>query len=305
MTIDQGWTEDPSTLLQQRALVAMADDDLVQSSVLAEQFSVSPEAVGHAFDILSGKGLVRTFERTLAETFTGEAMRTANGKSLVSQWDALRSAGRTKRACMAAMLSWLDAHEGESIAGTDSFAGDVRSYFFGLPFSSEYLVAAARELKEHGLISGTGTWGGPVLRPAITTLGKVVLARHNGDLVEWEASRQASGTTVSVSGSTGVAIATNSPGATQTVTVVSASEQVLNLASALEAMMPILQLEPAQFASATGLVAQLREAAPEAETNPSKVKALVGMVRDVATNAVGGAAGSALFALAEQVAQSL
>lgn len=278
-------------------------DDLHDATKIGELLGAAGREVGQVFELLVQRGLAGAFPRRLGDSYTHEAGLKAPGKALKSEWIAAQTPGRTKMACMAAMLSWLDARDGETIAETDTFACDARSYFFGLPFAPETVVAAARELKDQGLI--TGTWGGPVLRPAITNLGKVVLTRHGGDLVEWEASKQAGGTNVSVNGSTGINIATNSPGLTQTITVTSTSEQVLNLAAALEQMLPILQLDEAQYASATDLVAQLRNAVPEAETNPSKLRALLGMVRDIGINAAGGAAGSGLVLLVEQVAHHL
>lgn len=61
---------------------------------------------------------------------------------------------------------------------------------------------------------------------------------------------------ISIHNSTGVAVANNSPNASQSITVTtSVVDQVLNLATALRAMIPVLQLEPAQEASTHGLVA--------------------------------------------------
>lgn len=140
------------------------------------------------------------------------------------------------------------------------------------------------------------------MRPAITTLGKVVVARRGGDLVDWKAATSGNGG-ISIHNSTGVAVPDNSPNASQSIAATTnVADQALNLAAALQAEIPALQLEPAQEASAHDLVVQLQQSAPESESSPDKAKQLVSAVRDIAA---GGAAGSALVVLAEQVATNL
>ena len=114
------------------------------------------------------------------------------------------------------------------------------------------------------------------------------------------------GDTFHISNSSGVAVANRSPGAQQAVHVTTdAREQVLNLASALEQMAPALGLESADVARAAGLAAQLREAADVVEEEPQKARGLLNAVKAIAANGTGSAAGAALVALVEAVAQSL
>ncbi len=302
---DQGWTDNPSELLYYRVVHTM-DDELHDATKIAELVGSEGRAVGQVFELLVQQGLADAFPRRLSDSYTHDARLKATGMAKKSEWIAAQTPGRTKRACVAALLSWLDARDGETISSTDDFTHDVRAYFFGIPFKPSTIVAAAKELKDLDLIKGTGTWGGPVMRPAITTLGKVVVGRHGGDLVEWQAAAQGNGGGISIHNSTGVAVANNSPNASQSIIVTAnVADQVLNLAAALQAMIPVLQLEPAQEASAYGLVVQLQQSAPEIDSSPGKVKQLVSAVRDIAVNAAGGAAGSALVALAEQVASNL
>ncbi|MGA9746338.1 MAG: hypothetical protein WBQ50_02670 [Nocardioides sp.] len=304
VTADRGWTDNPSELLYYRVVHTM-DDELHDATEIAELVGSEGRDVGQVFELLVQQGLAGAFPRRLSDSYTHDAGLKATGKAKKSEWIAAQTPGRTKRACVAALLSWFDARDGETISSTDDFAGDVRAYYFGIPFESSTIVAAAKELKNLDLIKGTGTWGGPVMRPAITTLGKVVVARHGGDLIDWQAATQGNGG-ISIHNSTGVAVANNSSNASQSITVTTnVADQVLNLAAALQAMIPVLELEPAQEASAHGLVVQLQQSAPESESSPRKVKQLVSAVRDIAVNAAGGAAGSALVALAEQVASNL
>jgi hypothetical protein len=302
---EQAWTDDPAELLRRRVLRLMADDVVEQGALIAERLGEDPKDVGHAWDVLAGNHLVRAFEPSLAETYTTQAMRTPAGRALVSRWDAQSGVGNLKRSCSAALLAWLGALDGQDVGSTDEFTGDVRAFHFGVAYESELVAKAARDLKSLGLIEGTATWGGPIVRPAITPLGQLVASRHGGDVLAWQMSRGAE-TTVHVTGSTGVVVAANSPNAQQSVTVTATiAEQVLNLAAALEAMIPVLQLEGADEAQARGLALELKQAAPEASSNPARTSRLVAAVRDIAVNAAGGAAGSALVALASQVAANL
>lgn len=304
VTGDRGWTDNPSELLYYR-VVHLMSDDLHDARKIGELLDVTGREVGQVFDLLLQEGLAGAHPARLGDSYTHGAGLTAAGKAKRAEWLAAQGAGRARRACAAALLNWLDAHDRERVSGTDKFVEDVRSYYFGVPFEPSVIAACARELKELDLIKGVGTWGGPVVRPELTPLGRLVVSRYGGDVVEWQLANQGGGG-ISIHNSTGVAVATNSPGASQSVTVTTnAADQVLNLAAALEAMLPVLGLEPAQEASARGLVVQLQQVAPEVEADPGKVKRLVGAVRDVAVNAAGGAAGTALVALADQVAGSL
>jgi hypothetical protein len=256
---------------------------------------------------MESAGLITTSPLTLADRYPSNAILTGIGRGEVSDWNAARSAGKTQRACEAAMLSWLDAHEGEQILSTDEFKGDVRAHMYGEPFTDEVLMKAARTLHQHGLISGSPTFGGATLRPAITPMGRGVVAQHNGNIAAWlGSSRSGGGDTFHITGSTGVTVANRSPGAQQSVHVTTdAREQVLNIAAALEQMMPSLGLEPADQAKAFGLVGQLKEAAEQVEEKPGRVRSLIESVKQIAVAGTGAAAGTGLVALAEVVLHSI
>ncbi len=70
-------------------------------------------------------------------------------------------------------------------------------------------------------------------------------------------------------------------------------------------MTPALGLEPVDVARAAGLVGQLREAAEVVDSDPSRARKLLDTVKVIATEGAGSAAGTALVALVEAVAQNL
>lgn len=305
---DKGWTADPAQLLRYQVVIAL---DGNQSDVynVAQVLGVEPAAVGDVYRALVDRRLATTFTRRAGAEFPEDATLTGSGRALLSEWNAARTPSGTKRACIAAMLDWLDANDGVAIQSSDDFARDVRAHFYGQRFDIDVQIGVARDLHSQKLLTGTpiGGGSGPVIQPQITTLGRVVSTKHAGDLVSWQSATDGgSRTTINVSGSTGVTVASNSPGAQQSVHVTTdVSEQLLNLAAALEQMMTSLGLGPADFAAANGLVPQLREAAGEAEADPGKARRLLETFKAVVVNGTGSAAGTALVALAQQISENL
>lgn len=305
MTAEPGWTDNLHTLLRHRVMTAMAqgETDCVD---IAHALPCGPDEVQDVFSWLVAENLAGHSQLRGGDKGPHDASLNAHGRAVVRKWEAASTPGRMKRAGEAALLSWLDAHDGERIASTDDLANDVRGFYFGEPFSAELLREAAREVSKLELITGTRTWGGPVLRPRITPLGRGVVSQHRGDLGAWLAATSlGGGDTFHISNSTGVTVANRSPDAQQSVYVsTDAREQVLNLASALEQMTSALGLEPADVVRAAGLVGQLRDAAEVVVTEPEKARGLLNTVKTIAVNGTGSAAGTALVSLVEAVAQS-
>ena len=308
MTDELAWTEDPHTLFKFRVVRVMAtgESDCVD---IAHALTAGPEDVSEVFAELVAEGLAGHAPLRGGDRLPHDAMLKVEDRALVRRCDGAATPAAVKRACTAAMLSWLDAREGERVAHTFELAEDVRGHFYGVPFPNPVMYVVGQELREAGLIKIAGAAsGGPHFRPTITALGRAVLARHGGDLAAWAAANmERGGDTFHITDSTGVVVANRSPGTHQTVHVTSdVREQTLNLAAALEQMYPsALGLEPAELARAAGLVVQLREAADKVETDPGKLRRLLGVLREVAVSGAGGAAGTGLVALAEVIAQNL
>lgn len=303
---EPGWTENPAELLKYRVMAVMerGESDCVE---IAHALTCGPDEVRDVFEWLVAADMAGHTPLRGGDTQPHDAFLNAHGKARVREWQAARTPGRTKRACEAALLAWLDARDGETIPSTNDLLKDVRGYYFGEPFSDDTIGQAAKEVLDHGLIRGHRTSVPGVLRPAITPLGRAVLTQHGGDLGAWLATSSGQrGDTFHISNSTGVTVANRSPGAQQSVHVTTdAREQILNVASALEQMTPALGLGPADVARAAGLVGQLREAAEVVEEEPERARGLLNTVKAIAVNGTGSAAGTALVALVEAVAHSL
>lgn len=125
------------------------------------------------------------------------------GEALVQTRSEQRKNPRLRAAaCREALLDWC------YIAGVDvslrEFAGDVRAHFEGEPFSQDEREAAARDLREKGLITGKGTLQNQILRVGITAVGKSVVEDHDSSVKAYESQGRspASVTTIHIEGST-------------------------------------------------------------------------------------------------------
>lgn len=297
---DQAWTDNPKVLLDRRVLAHLVDEpSKMNYPDVAAALEADDDEVARAFLSLEANGLVKTGDHRASLKYPHSAVATPSGRSVAAGWQAKGTAGMLKRECIAAMLAWLDANDGERLMGTDAFMGDVRSFFYAQPFPEAVIVEAAKALKEANLIKGTGTWGGLVMRPAITPLGTSVLQKHGGNLAAWQGAAEGTGGhTVNIHNSTGVAVSTNSPGSVQNVHVISnRSEQVLNLAAALEQATPALGLTPQDVERAAGLVRDLRASAEVADTEPERAKGFIEAAKEIAVAGTASALGTGIVAL--------
>ena len=186
------------------------------------------------------------------------------------------------------------------------FLTDVRAHFFGERFSEAEANEALDYLGEVGLAKGISVaWGGSLLRPQVTADGKTCVERYDSNIGAWLA-RAGSGTTFAISNSQGVTIASNSPGATQTVTITTdARQQMLQTADALLATLPVLGLDADDEARAHEVADRLRAEAEQDESEPGRVRAVLKDARTIAVSGTGSAAGVGIVALAQQIAQGL
>jgi hypothetical protein len=100
----------------------------------------------------------------------------------------------------------------------------------------------------------------------------------------------------------GVAVAVNSPGAVQTVSVTQDHrQQLIGLAAAFEQMLPVLGLSDAQLNEARTIIGDLREVDPERE--PSRVTRLLQGAGNLAVAGAGNAAGTGIVALIQQIVE--
>lgn len=306
-TVGAGWTADPGELLRFQVMLEMrrGESDCVE---IASNLTSGPAEIQDVFQILIAEGLAGASPLRGGDTGPHDAYLNATGKALVRSWEAARTKSQEKRACTSAMLSWLDAHDGAHLSSVTALSDDVRGHYFGRPFDETAIRDAAHELHQHGLIEGLRD-DDTVGRPQLTLLGHVVVTQHDGDVMAWMAASQSgasAGDTFHFTNSSGIAVASRSPHAQQSVHVsTDAREQVENVAAALEQMLESLGLEPADVARAYGLARQLRDAAEVVEVEPERARRVLGAVKAIAVNGTGSAAGTALVALVDMVAQSI
>lgn len=173
----------------------------------------APEATQFVGDLADNERLLKTAAKGLAaeglakteEDLGGgvSLMITPAGETLVQTRSEQRKNPRLRAAaCREAVLDWCYT------AGVDvslrEFAGDVRAHFAGDPFSQDEIQAAARDLREKGLITGKGTLQNQILRVGITAAGKSVVEDYDSSIKAYESQGQtATGlTTIHIEGST-------------------------------------------------------------------------------------------------------
>lgn len=113
--IDQPWTDNPSILLQQQVLVTLAGTDDTQAVDIAHTLASGPDEISAAFRQLIAQGLAAGFNQRGGGGDPGATMADAGADS-VGQWAALRTRGRIKKACSAALLAWLEDLDEEPLA---------------------------------------------------------------------------------------------------------------------------------------------------------------------------------------------
>lgn len=307
---ERGWSADAAVVLRYRVVGWLADyqrerpGHIPSNGDAAQALGVSSEDVGRVTESLASDSLCRIGPSL--RTDSAPVMPEPGLDGLASKWATARISRRERRtACRDALLEWLYDKPGQ-VSDVSPFAADVRASFFGDNFEEQEINEALDHLVEVGLAKGIGVaWGGSVLRPELTAEGRTCAERYDGSVAKW-LSRASSGTTFAISNSQGVNIATNSPGASQTVTITTdARQQMLQTADALVATLPVLGLEPEDVERARDIAERLREEAERGESEPGRVRALLKDLRTIAVSGTGSAAGVGLVSLAQQIGQSL
>lgn len=239
----QGWASSPYELNKARVLRALTGDevgstDIVHVTAVADLLKITPEEVGAAFDALAHDGLATTFPRSMEDQYTSDAAVTSAGRARVANWDGASTQSARRRACLSAMLWWLDSDAGTGAAFSDGLRDDPRGYLHGVPFDRELVERTASDLRELGLVEGSGSASGTIYAPSLTALGQTVVERFGGDVSAWQAGTSLGNSSVVISGSTGVNVASHSPGAQQYTQAQSGAEEALNTLADALAQMP-------------------------------------------------------------------
>jgi hypothetical protein len=190
-----------------------------------------------------------------------------------------------------------------------AFASSPYGLFYGHAFTKAETEDATVWLKDAGFLAGSGSWGGGVGRPRLTTPGERLVESGrsvNDDTPPNAAADAAPPLNVTVVGSHNVNIAANSAGASQSVTLTQDNRsEVAGVADALEASLGLLGLDAARAVEAEDVAQELRQASESPSPQPGPVRELLNKAKSVAMAGTGTAVGSAIVALAEQALAGL
>lgn len=207
-----------------------------------------------------------------------------------------------------ALLRWLYdcAQAGESPEINDFRRCDYAVFLSAYEiFTTIEINDASAWLRNHDYIVGETGFDNNIVRPKITPKGE--------DLVESDRStsnekESAGDTTITITGSTGVNVASKSPNANQASAVAITAEgqrQIHMLADYLEQVAGQLALGEEDTARIPELAAELRAIAQEVTPDRGRLRRLLDSARELAIAAAGVPLGAGLQALVHQVAQAL
>lgn len=311
--INQPWTSDPTMLLAHRVL-GWANEHPganLPTSKIAHDLEVEQVILDDSLQRLASEALVQVSGGSpiYMAVLTAEGVRAAR-----SQREEADTRSVCLAACSDALLDWLSRYDGERNLGDlgaegssgASFTEDVRAHIFGVPFLLEDVQTTTKSLVEYGLVNGFRTFQGATIRLEITQEGRDVILDFGGSVRGWRRSQRtqpAKSFTFNFGDSaSGVAVAVNSPGATQTVSVTQDHrQQLVGLADAFEQVLPVLGLSDTDHHEARTIIGELREADPERE--PGKVRRLLQAAGNLAVAGTGNAAGTGIVALIQQIAE--
>lgn len=182
--------------------------------------------------------------------------------------------------------------------------------FYGDPFSDHEVYEAGTWLLDQRFISGSPTWGGPVVRPDLTPRGERVVANKRSVNEETEGSSNgATHTTIHQTGTGHVALAAGAYSELAATVHQGFSQdqrqQVLDVAASLAALAPLLGLDEPTRAQAERVHQDLRAAVQDPEPDPGLIQRSLEQVRDLAVLGTASAFGNSLAAHATSVLAAL
>lgn len=173
-----------------------------------------------------------------------------------------------------AVLAWLYELrvEGATIAEAKTATFMEATSWSDTEVTREDLNAALEWLMEEGYVDGTGTMQRIVLRPHLTPYGEKYAASGKS-VRDLPGVADAQSPYLHIESSSGIAVAFNSPGATQTVNVQQKVEQARTLADAIEQALPTIADVQVRGA-AEQLVSEIRGESNSDSPSPGRLKAL-------------------------------
>lgn len=189
---NKGWSADRARLLVYQVLDHLAEH---QQDALAPQ----PSTIAAALD--SPEPLVEEAAHMLEQRGDAKIVRAINGAMRIrvtktgmgtlTEWHIRARDHRARRqACREALLDWLYANDGiHPEPELQGFSENARAFFYGSPFSHEEVQAAAQYLWDKDLVS-SGERGYDWKALEISEQGRVCVERFDGDVYEYQKSRE-------------------------------------------------------------------------------------------------------------------
>lgn len=224
---------------------------------------------------------------------------TQHGRDTAAEFANLRESpwDRTRHTAEAS-LKWLHGLElrEQTAQQFDDFLATPGGAYLGASLTQTELKRAWEHLADKGLVRGTKTMQGPVLRPSITPAGSMLV--EAGRSVYDSDSGSGSVTHINAQGAHGFNMAVNSPYATQTNTLT--TEQVNHVKQTVDALRGVL----ANFGVPENVKAEAEIVLEEIEEEAATQTPRSGKIRERLT-AVGAAIGQAGLAVVTTTANAL
>lgn len=279
------------------------DSSAVPSAgIVADELDLSAREVVHVADRMSREGLAIPTDSGSLEG--ANAALTDEGIALARTWQSRRGQVRHRRvACRDAVLDWL-YEQNESLPDASAILEDQRSRFFGERFTEEEVNDAVDYLADAGLVSGLSSSAPMLLRPQVSHEGKICVERYNSSVTSWQDRGSGASTSFTFTGNNGLNFASNSQGASQTITMTTdARQQVLRVADALEEALPVLGLSEQDTDSAHQVSQELRNAI--SDQDKGRLARALDSAKSLAVSGTGKATGAGIALLVNEAARAV
>jgi hypothetical protein len=192
------------------------------------------------------------------------------------------------------VLAWLYGLrvDGETTAEAKPPAFMAATCWSDTEVTRAELNAAVEWLKDEGYVDGIGTMQGVVVRPHLSTYGERYAASGKS-VRDLPGVADVQSPYLHIEGSSGVAVAFHSPGATQTVDVQQRIEQARTLADAIERALSAVPDERVR-ADAEQLASDIRDESSSEAPAPGRLKALATAAMTSVATAAGSDLGKAI-----------
>ncbi len=195
-----------------------------------------------------------------------------------------------------ALLHWL-YDQPKGTRDVTGFLSDWRSWFYGQQVTEPEVVEAQDSLYECGLITGKPNSSPVLILPRLTKDGEACVERFGSSVGAWQ-DRGTAGTAINITGSHGVNVAANSPGADQSITLTTdVRRQLLLVADAFEQTLPCLGLSAADEDEARAEVEELRQEVAHESADQNQLAKLLHRVKSLAGKGTGVAASAGITLL--------